>query len=127
MKIKDLNPREAVALGKADSLRSAAKYLADDDTGVIVVLDAHGPVGIFSERDLVRAVADDADLEETEVRDYMTEAPLTVTLDSSIGDAISKMNEYQVRHLVVMDENELFGIVSIRDIVALLGTRWPEL
>lgn len=128
MKIKDLKPREAILLGKSDPLRDAAKYMADDDVGVVVVLDSHGPVGVFSERDLVRAVADGMDLDETGLEAYMTEAPLTVTLDSNIGEAIAEMNEFHVRHLVVVDEEErLFGVISMRDIVALLGTRWPEL
>lgn len=93
MKIKDFKPRTAITVGRGESLREATQRLADDDVGVLVVINAGGAVGVFSEQDLARAVADGADLDEEPVGHYMTEAPLTVEKDGALGDAIAKMNE----------------------------------
>jgi CBS domain-containing protein len=127
MKIAELKPRSAISVTEGDSLRFAAKHLADDEIGVLIVFDARGPAGIFSERDLVRAVADGADLDDEPVDEYMTKAPVSVDENSGLGDAIAKMNEFGVRHLLVLEEKEVVGVISVRDILALLGTGWPEL
>ncbi len=127
MRIRDLKPRSAITVGRGETLRAAAKYLADDDIGALVVFSASDAVGIFSERDLARAVADGADLDEEQVQDYMTEAPLTVECDSGVGAAIAKMNDFGVRHLVVIDRRDVVGMISMRDLMGLLGTAWPEL
>lgn len=127
MRIRELNPRTAITVSRGESLRGAAKLLVDDDIGVLVVFGAGGLVGIFSERDLARAVADGADLDDEPVAEYMTEAPVTVEYDAGIGDAIAKMNDFGVRHVVVVDGHDVEGVVSIRDLLALLGSVWPEL
>ena len=72
----DLHPRSIIDISKEDSLREAARHLADDDIGALAIFDATGPAGVLSERDLARAVADEADLDETPVEDYMTDAPI---------------------------------------------------
>lgn|SRR5687768_12845280 len=127
MKIADLQPRDAVTVSTGETLEGAAKRLADDEIGLLVVYGAGGVAGVFSERDLVRAVADGVELDEEQVGDYMTPAPVAVELQSGLGEAISKMNEFGLRHVLVLDAGELVGVVSIRDVMALLGTRWPEL
>jgi predicted transcriptional regulator len=127
-KIKDLSTNGAITIDRSESLMRAAKLLADDDIGSLIVFDVSGCVGIFSERDLARAVADEVDLDDTSVEDYMTESPVEVEREAGVGDAIGKMNEYGVRHLVVTDHgHDIVGVISMRDIFQLLGTTWPEL
>lgn len=127
MRVRELKPRDVIAVELGESLRVAAKHLADDDVGALVVESTNGVVGIFSERDLVRAVADGADLDEEPVEEYFTEAPLCVEQDSGLGGAIATMNEYGVRHLVVVEGDDVLGMISMRDLMAVLGTAWPEL
>jgi CBS domain-containing protein len=127
MRICDMNPRGAITVERGETLRGASKRLADDDIGALIVFNTNGLAGIFSERDLARAVADGADLDEEQVEDFMTESPVTVDHYCAIGAAISYMNEHAVRHLVVVDEGDVVGMISIRDLVALFGTAWPEL
>lgn len=52
---------------------------------------------------------------------------MTVSAEASVGDAIAKMNEYELRHVLVERGGEVVGMVSVRDILRLFGTRWPEL
>ena len=127
MRIKDLSPREIITVVEGETLSGAARALAEEEVGDLLVYTASGPAGVFSERDLVRAVADGVDLELTGVDEYMTSSLVTVDWDAPIGDAISKMNDFGIRHLVVTRDGFVQGMVSIRDFVAILGTSWPEL
>ena len=116
-----------VGIGIEESLRAAALRMAEEDVGIVVVFDSTGMVGVLSERDLARAAADDVDFDLAPAKDYMTESPVFVTADGPIGEAIAKMNEYGMRHLPVVREGEVVGMISARDVLRLFGTRWPEL
>lgn len=126
MKVKELQPRRVVTVERGESLRAAAKYLAGDDIGALAVVGPIGAAGIFSERDLARAVADGVDLDEIQVEEYMTESPVSADQESYVGDAIAKMNEFGVRHLLVTEDGDVTGMISIRDLLGLLGAHWPE-
>lgn len=127
MRVSELRPRDVVTVSKGESLRGAAKLLNEDEVGALLVIGATDIDGVFSERDLSRAVADGVDLDEAEVCEYMTSAPVTVEAESYLGEVIADMNEFAIRHVVVTKDGEPLGMVSMRDVVALLGTRWPEL
>ncbi|HYI46452.1 MAG TPA: CBS domain-containing protein [Actinomycetota bacterium] len=127
MKISELRPRMPVTVSKNESLASAAKLLADEEIGALVVFEPQGLAGVLSERDIVRAIADGFDIEETEVCEYMTEAAVVAEETAVIGDAIAKMNDSGIRHIVVTSDGDVSGMISMRDVVGLLGTDWPEL
>lgn len=127
MRVSELRPRDVVQVSRGESLRGAAKLLSDDDIGALLVMGATDLDGVFSERDLCRAVADGVDLDDAEVVEYMTAAPVTIDNAGYIGEAIAEMNEFGIRHVVVTEDGAPLGMISMRDIVALLGTRWPEL
>lgn len=122
MRIKELKPRMPVTVSKSESLAAACKLLSDEDIGALVVYEPQGLAGVISERDIVRAVADGFDLDATEVCEYMSEAPVVSDEDSVVGDAISKMNESGIRHIVVTWGGDVAGMISMRDVVALFGT-----
>lgn len=127
MKIRDLHPRRPVEIGEGGSLRDAAKHLAEDDIGALLVFGSTAPSGILSERDLARAVADTVDLDATPVEEYMTRSPVCVETNAPLGQAIAEMNEFGVRHLMVTEGEHVVGMISMRDVFRLLGTSWPEL
>lgn len=102
------------------TLREAAHALAADAVGLLVVVDARGVRGVFSERDVVTAIADDVDLDDCRVRDYATSDVIQVEEAVSILDAAATMSEAQVRHLAVARRGVVTGVVSIRDVVAVL-------
>jgi CBS domain-containing protein len=72
--------------------------------------------GILSERDLVRAIAEDANPDEVWVGDIMTEEPRYLTVGEGLVSALEIMLAAGIRHLPVIDDGELVGIVSIRDL-----------
>lgn len=128
MKIKDLHPHAAVTAAPSETLRSAAKRLTEEEVGALVIYDTIGPSGVFSERDLARAVADDVDIDETQIKEYMTDAPISVGEGASVREGIDKMNEYGVRHLLVTEDDDgVVGVLSMRDVVHLFEGASPRL
>jgi CBS domain-containing protein len=103
-----------------DTLREAARLLAADRVGLLVVLDHRGVRGVLSERDLVTAVADGEDVEVERVADYLVSDLVTVEESVSIEQAAMTMSEAELRHLTVARGGEVIGVVSIRDVVAAL-------
>jgi CBS domain-containing protein len=103
------------------TLREAARQLIREQLGLLVIVDANGVQGVLSERDVLRAVADDADLDAERAIDYGTDDVISVDEDTTIVDAATTMASAEVRHLGVMRRGEIVGVVSARDLVALLA------
>jgi CBS domain-containing protein len=123
MKIGSLASRRVVGADRYESLREACILLASNEVGALIVYDSYGPAGVFSERDLVQAVADGADLDTMTVDDYMTLAPVRIDSGSSLEEAIANMSELGVRHLAVVEDHEVVGVVSARDVLRALHQR----
>jgi CBS domain-containing protein len=88
--------------------------------GSLLVKDAQAVVGIFTERDvLTRVVAASCDPQTTLVRDVMTKDLSFIQKDTSVEDAMQMMTDMRVRHLPILHEGQLLGMISIGDI-----TRW---
>ena len=121
MKVADVSAHAIVKVDKSVSLREAAFELNLNEVGVLAVEDSHGVTGVLSERDLARAVADEADLDVVQVREYMTESPVTVNQDAPVEDAIGLMHRFGVRHVIVADMGELTGLISARDVLRMLA------
>lgn len=84
--------------------------------GSAVVMDRTWLVGMFTERDVLRAAAAGADPNSSHVRDWMTGEPVTATPDMDSEDAAEVMMTQGFRHLPVVEGKDLVGIVSLRDI-----------
>ena len=100
-----------------DPISVAAKELSEHNIGALIVIDnSEKVVGIITERDLVRVVADKK--LDAKVSDYMTRNVLGVTEDTDIIDALEVMLEHGFRHLPILGKDgKIVGIVSIRDLV----------
>lgn len=108
------------------TLRGAATALADNLVGALVVGHPEDVVGIVSERDLVRAVAEGLDVDDDRVRDVMSEPVETIDEDATIAEAARKMLRDEIRHLVVVDDGgTAIGIVSMRDVLAAAMRQEP--
>lgn len=100
------------------TLRGVAAVLADNLVGALVVGQPEEVVGIVSERDLVRAVAEGMDPDDDRVRDVMSAPVRTIEHDSPISTAAELMLREEIRHLVVMEGHFAVGVVSMRDVLA---------
>jgi CBS domain-containing protein len=101
------------------TLRAAAEVLRRNDIGTVAVVGPHGLVAVFSERDLVRAVADGANPDAARVRDAMSGAPRPVDPESPLWAAAMLMLQVGVRHLPVTEGHRVVGMLSIRDALAV--------
>ena len=119
MQIKELVTYDLLTVGPAHTLRQAAQLMASRNVGAAVVLTETGP-GIFSERDLLRAVCEGVDPDEATVGDHMSWNLIVATSSWDSVAAGRTMVERHVRHLVVIDGPEEVGILSIRDLFAAL-------
>jgi CBS domain-containing protein len=92
--------------------------LVERRIGAVLVLEGGQPVGIVSERDIVRCLATKGgDVMELQARDVMTAPVITIRPDESLCDAMELMTDRRIRHLPVMESGRLVGIVSIGDLV----------
>lgn len=110
----------AVHTLQADAtLEQAAQELFTRRVGALVVLDVDGAIlGVFSERDLVREVAKrGASALSDSVSAAMTRDVVTARLDENVDEGLARMTDRRVRHLPVVEEVRLVGIVSIGDLV----------
>jgi CBS domain-containing protein len=110
---------DVVTIGAEAPIRQALSTLGEHNIGAIVVADEQGAVvGIISERDVVRALAADGPrtLDRT-VGDLMTRRVTTCGLRATVDELMALMTEKRIRHVPVVDEGVLQGIVSIGDVV----------
>jgi CBS domain-containing protein len=106
------------------SVYEALEKLEENNLGSLVVLEDNGKLdGIFTERDYARKVIlKGRSSRETRVRDIMTEDPIFVTPDTKIEECMKIMSDKNIRHLPVMDKDQLAGLISISDIVRYIMT-----
>ena len=113
----DVMARAVVSVAPEDTLGEAAQKMADEGVGSAVVLDHGRLIGILTERDLLKAVAGRIHSSEARVREWMTEDPVTAPSDTSAEDAVRTMLEHGFRHLPVVEEGRMVGVVSLREVV----------
>lgn len=101
-----------------NSVYDALEMLEERNLGCLVVVDNGKLIGIFTERDYARKVIlKGKSSKETYVRDIMTERPIVVTPNSSIEQCMQLMTEKFIRHLPVLENGQLIGVISIGDLV----------
>jgi CBS domain-containing protein len=110
---------EVVTVSADDSIQALARTLTDNQVGAVPVVDAGGGiVGMISERDLVRGLASSgAEIVDLSVRDLMTADVVACKASDSLSDIKEMMTEGRFRHMPVIEEGELIGIVAIRDVM----------
>ncbi|HEX6580906.1 MAG TPA: CBS domain-containing protein [Actinomycetota bacterium] len=117
MDVNTIYRDEVFSITGADTLEEAARLMHAEEIGSLVVMEGHRCVGIITERDLTRAVAEGEDTHRVRVSGYMTIRPITVTPDTGVREAAAEMLETEVRHLPVGVGGELIGMVSLRDLL----------
>ena len=99
------------------TVREAVALMAKRRIGAVPVVEEGRLLGIFTERDaIVRVIAEGRDPDTTRLGDVMTANPDTVKSSDAVLHALELMNEHNYRHLPVVDNGKLVGVVSIRDL-----------
>lgn len=101
----------------SSSVADALKLLAEQQIGAVLVVEAGKIVGIFSERDLARKALQEEINLNTPVGNLMVQGVYYVTPDQSVESCMALMSAKRIRHLPVLSENKLVGVVSIGDVI----------
>lgn len=118
MEVRDGMNKIVVTIGPGHTLREAARRMADHNVGAAVVfdLDQPGP-GIFTERDLLRAIGAGQDTDVELVGDHLSAQLTYAHADWPLEKAADQMTKAGFRHIVVLQGSDVVGILSMRDIV----------
>ena len=119
--------RQLYTIRKGASVAEAVHEMNLKGVGALLVMDGDRPAGVFTERDvLIRVVDADRDPVLTRVVEVMTPDPVVVDLRTRVEDAMSIMTERRFRHLPVMDDGHVIGLVSIGDLMRWLTEHLEE-
>ena len=121
MKVRDLPPGRLLSVAPEASLSEVAKQLRVHDTDSVAVMAGQKLVGIITERDLVRAIADGVNPQQARADVVMSSNPSTVSPDEDVAVVAVKMMRLGIRHLpVVDDKGDPIGLLSARELIAVL-------
>jgi len=112
--------RPVVYVHPNDTLRHVAATFVEESIGAAVVRGPHGAIGLVSERDIVRAIADGADAARMRVDEIMNEDLITIAPNDDLLDVAHAMLDAEVRHLPILEDGVVAGMVSARDALGAL-------
>lgn len=117
--VREIMSTDLVTVDPSANVMQAASAMAGGRSGSVLVFEAGSLVGIFTERDIMRALAysEKADLARvSSVARWMSEDPVTIGPETTVAEALNQMLFGGFRHLPVMEEGTVVGIVSMRDV-----------
>ena len=126
MQIRSLVGGTARLCGMTTSVEEAAQAMIAESTGSLGVIEGSALAGIVTERDVLRAAAKGVDLAKEEVASWMTPDPDTVGPEVPVDEVAEWMLAAGYRHLPVMEDGELLGIASIKDVLWALHSASTE-
>lgn len=125
--VKEYMKANVITVSKDTTMEQVAKIMTEKNIGSVIVVDNGKPVGIITERDIVKGIGKGKKL-DSKAEEIMTSSLITVREDSPITGALALMRQFNIRHLpVVNDKGELTGIISIRDIAKAIDNYFENL
>ena len=121
MQVRDVMTEATVTESAADSLRSAAERMWRNQTGSLLIMEDGRLNGIITERDVLRAVALGADPATSTVDEAMTTEVYTVPPHMELHEAAREMAARWIRHLPVVEDGKVLGVVSMRDVTGVFA------
>ena len=116
MQVRDIMHTDVKTTSPSDTFEHVASLLRENGISSVIVMDAGTLAGIVTERDLVNLVADGGDPRATTVAERMSTDLDTVDPKTDIAEAADHMARLKIRHLPVVQDGQLTGIISIRDL-----------
>jgi CBS domain-containing protein len=117
--VAELMKKGLLSVGPSTTVAEAATMMGERRVGSALVMDGQALLGIFTERDIVRALGQHFDAAKHQVAEWMTRSPITVPPDTPARDALKTMLDGGFRHLPVVDGDNVVGVVSMRDLSRL--------
>jgi CBS domain-containing protein len=121
LNLLDSKGRDVLTVDPDTSVREAIEKMEDISAGTVVVMEGGAVVGMVSERDVIRKVVlQGQKIDKVKVRELMSTDLTTITPETSLDDCMQLITEKRIRHLPVLCNGSLCGIVSIGDVVKYL-------
>lgn len=121
MKVRDLPPGPVLSVDRETTIADVARLMRKDDSDSVLVMSEGRLLGIITERDLVRAIADGVDPKQARADLIMSADPATVGADEDVAVVAVKMTRLGVRHLpVVSKDGKPVGLLSARNLIGVL-------
>jgi CBS domain-containing protein len=125
--VKEYMKANVITVSKDTTMEQVAKIMTEKNIGSVIVVDNGKPVGIITERDIVKGIGKGKKL-DSKAEEIMTSSLITIREDSPITGALALMRQFNIRHLpVVNDKGELTGIISIRDVAKAIDNYFETL
>jgi len=115
-----LAQRELYTVSKGTTIKNVVFYMAEKGVGLVPIMDSGKLIGVFSERDLVkRVIAQNKSLDETKVEDVMSTKLIIADVDEANESVLAKMKEANTRHILIIENEKLIGVLAMRDLLEL--------
>ncbi len=122
MAVIDIARTSVVTVDPEESVANVARTMHDESVGSVVVVENDKPSGLVSDRDLAMAVLDESfDAEETAVETLLSDETVTIDANAGVYDLVELLSQKGLRRVTVVEDGELAGIISLSDVVVLLG------
>ena len=125
----DAKGHDVLSISPTESVFDAIKLMGDKGIGALIVMDGDALAGIVTERDYARKVIlKGRSSHETPVKDIMTAGVFTTSADETVDSCMNVMTDKRIRHLPVVDDGKVTGMVSIGDLVkAIIADQKEEI
>jgi MHS family proline/betaine transporter-like MFS transporter len=126
LRLNELVRRKPITISGEATIHDVVKIMAEQNIGFLVVVENGRMVGVLSERDVVRSLAERGNL-SVKVSDICKRDIITLQEDATLEEAAEKMGKHGIRHIVVVNKSgELVGVVSVRDLIQELYATGSE-
>jgi len=126
MKISEIMTKAAVTDSADDTLTEACDRMRHAQTSSVLIMDGDRLVGIITERDIVKTVAQGLDPKETRLKDVMTTDIITIGPQTTLKEAANIMATKWIRHLPIVEGSKVVGMISQRDLTGVLAEALHE-
>ena len=116
--VREVMKTTLYSVDPSTTVGEAISLMARNRIGSALIMEGGKLVGIFTERDTVRAISQSYDAPTHEISSWMTRDPKTIDPDIDIEDAMKLMLDHGFRHLPVVEKGEVIGMISMRDLAA---------
>ena len=122
LQVKDVMVKNVITVEVEETVREAAELMSKHDIGCLVVISYGNPVGIVTERDMLKKIiVERKDPGKTKVGKIMSSPIVTSNSQTEIRDAVRLMNERRIKKLPIIEDGNLIGLVSLTDVIHSLA------